>query len=108
MSDTRVASTDQMSDIARSCDIHQYSERIDPALLDRLQPDGYHVLVVIKRYHDDGRNTVEHHRVRALLKVRDTVDPVLITLDVSTRSWDNLPTATDALRARELLRDLNR
>lgn len=107
MSDIRVADTAQLADIARACDIHTYDHRVKADLLDRLSPTGYHVLIRTARNHDDGRRTVAHHRTRALLKVRDSDDPVVITLDVSSRHWDSLPTATDALRAARLLQELN-
>lgn len=107
MSDIRVADTAQLNDIARAGDIHTYDARIKADLLDRLSPAGYHVLIRTARNHDDGRRTVAHHRTRALLKVEGSDAPTVITLDVSVRSWDNLPTATDALRAARLLRELN-
>lgn len=107
MSDIRVADTAQLSEIARAGDTHQFTARLKRDLLNRVAPDGYHMLVLTARLHDDGRHTVRHHRVRALLKLRDDPDPAVITLDVSTYRWDDLPTATDALRAQRLLQELN-
>lgn len=107
MSDIRVADTAQLNDIARAGDIHTYNARIERGLLSRLSPTGYHVLIRTARNHDDGRRTVAHHRTRALLKVEGSDDPVVITLDVSLSQWGNLSTATDALRAARLLKELN-
>lgn len=107
MSDIRVADTAQLSDIARAGDIHQFTARLKRDLLSRLAPGGYHVLILTNRLHVDGRHTVRHHRVRALLKLQGDLNPTIVTLDVSTRSWDDLPTTTDALRAQNLLQELS-
>lgn len=106
--DVRVATSQQLQDIGRAADIHQYDARLNADLVSRLDPNGYHVLVLTQSRHRDGRDTVRHHRVRALLKLADARHPIDVSLDVSDSHWGNLPSARAALAARRLLQELNR
>lgn len=108
MSDTRVATSQQLRDIDRAAGLHRYDARLGDNLADRLDPGGYHVLVLTQRWHRDGRGTVRHHRVRALLKLTGARHPVDVSLDVPEAHWGNLPNAEAALRAHRLLEELNR
>lgn len=68
-----------------------------PNLPANIDEDGTHVLELILYGHNMDSAPVLHHRTRVMVKVRGSMEPVEVILDVDDRNWQSLRAADTML-----------
>lgn len=63
-----------------------------------LDPNGNHVFTTVLLDHQahPARNLPRHHRTSVIVKVRDTMKPFCVFLDVTAESWEKLCTREES------------
>lgn len=80
----RVANTSALKQLNRLAIKHELNRSLEPDWLERrLDPDGYHLLVLMLPFHNDA----DHHRCMVMMKVKGQEEPVEGWLDVFDDDW---------------------
>jgi hypothetical protein len=98
MSDSRVVGTEDLLIMNRQAK-NAGLTYLTPAMVERLDPDGGHVLFMRLWGHNVERPGEKlWHRVGALLKVKDSTTPYETTLEVFDEPWKRLKGAEEYVR----------
>jgi len=92
----RVMNTPSLISIVEDSSDQGFNRTIEPEWVKaNADPGGMHVATLLIDYHQPAREMVPHHRVQMLMKVKDTVTPVIYMLDVSANQWSWLYTVEE-------------
>lgn len=87
------ASKEQIMAMARNADAKEYNRRVVTELLEvDLDPDGTSLVAPFLFFHNDQG----HHRCQCYLKVINSMEPVVVWLDVDSEYYDKLEDAPNA------------
>lgn len=91
MKDLRVVDTPTLKGLVALADALELNRIPSDAVMDALDPNGFHVLSLVLYGHNMDTAEVLHHRALVLIKVRDSDEPVETYLDVPDEKWVDLP-----------------
>lgn len=74
---------------------HNFNRQLHPDVMDRLDPDGYNVFMIVLFDHDrSGRPDIAddpmHHRCLGYLKLTDESDPLKVYVDISDEDYRSM------------------
>jgi hypothetical protein len=81
--------------IARHAQAADLNQQLSAFTLKRLDPNGFSIMSIAMPFHEVDHGGPVHHRVNAFLKMRDTLEPGEMLIDVLVEDWNKLPEATE-------------
>jgi len=98
LGESRVAGTADLMQLYVDAKKAGFNRNLPDEIAANLDPDGNHVftLVLLDHRADPSRNLPTHHRVSALIKLRDSGRPFCVFLDLAADAWPKLYTMDES------------
>jgi len=95
MSSVKYGDTTTLVRLIIDGDKNKFNRQLDfDAVMKDVDPDGLHIFQLMLFNHERGiSDDVYHHRVKCLIKLKNTMDPAEAWMDVSNYNWETLSSA---------------
>lgn len=101
--DTRICSAHDLKAINKKSVGKNYNRTLSDEFFRQLDPDGLSVVYILMTHeHAQGYSVPPHYRCRVLAKMKDTMDPAMVTLDMDVHMYDRLKSVSAAVRGAEV------
>ena len=93
----KVITAKVLTDVNTQSKNYRFNRTLTNEFINTLDPDGFNLVMIALFGHNGDVADILHHRCRVMAKVKDSMEPVEVLLDIEAKTYERLTTVSDVV-----------